>query len=399
MNKREKILEDIISKLDITPTMYKNAKEKYETMAAFLKEQGIECDIYPQGSFRTGTVTRPFRDGVDSDYDLDMVCQLNFNKSSTTARQVKWIVGSPLKESKLYSDKDIKEYDRCWTLKYAKVDSDVGFLMDVVPSVLEETVVIENVVKAGVDRRFAAEAISITNKLDNGTYLWAQSNPQGYAIWFDEINAPFLQYSSEFSRKHLYEENRSLFASVEDVPQQLERSSLQRVVQILKRHRDIYYTRANRWNKKPISAIITTLVAQISRNAPSNISVYELLQLVTTEMYTYSALLNEEQSVFESKNFTRIFVRKDGAKWSIRNPINPNDNYTEDWQKEDAEYFFRWAKAVKIDFIDSIDASEEKYFSGLESGFGKSTIDRLVPKPKSVAPAIQVSQTKPWGIV
>jgi len=391
------LLEEIIKKLDITPTMYKNATEKYEALAKYLESQGVNCNIYPQGSFALGAVVRPFKEGKDTDYDLDMVCELTASKERTTPRQVKWSVGTPLAESELYSSKELTEYDRCWTIHYAKVDGDEGFSMDIVPCVHEANIIIDNVIKTGVDVFYANEAIAITNKEITGVYNWGQSNPRGYKQWFDRINTPFLAFSHEANRRSLYLENRSIYASIEEVPSALERSALQRVIQILKRHRDIYYSRAR--HKKPISAIITTLAAKIAQNAPVSSSVFDLMQFIANEMYQYASLLHEEQNVFEQRNQTRTYIRKIGNTWSIKNPINPNDNYTESWTKEDAEYFFKWLLEVKSDFLDRVDESDQDYITGLECGFGKQPVESMGLGKKIHIPPIAVSQTKPWGEV
>lgn len=39
--------DTIVKALDITPTMYKNAVDKYTAIAAYLDEQGIKADFYP----------------------------------------------------------------------------------------------------------------------------------------------------------------------------------------------------------------------------------------------------------------------------------------------------------------------------------------------------------------
>lgn len=53
---RQKDILSIISSLDISPTMYKNAVEKYSAITKFLNDYGIDADMYPQGSvcFRNG---------------------------------------------------------------------------------------------------------------------------------------------------------------------------------------------------------------------------------------------------------------------------------------------------------------------------------------------------------
>lgn len=95
MRKKEFRQQDIIKLiegLDISPTMYKNATEKYEAVGTYLQNQGLECDIFPQGSFSLGTVVCPYKESKDADYDLDCICCLSEQKDKTTARYVKNIV-------------------------------------------------------------------------------------------------------------------------------------------------------------------------------------------------------------------------------------------------------------------------------------------------------------------
>ena len=131
----EQALLKALSNLDITPTMEANAREKYGAIAQYLSEHGVEANFYPQGSFRLGTVTRPFRQGKDVSYELVVVCQVLEDKQQVTPGYVKNLIGDPLKESGLYADKLLPEDDRCWTLEYAKVDDKTGFNLDLVPSV------------------------------------------------------------------------------------------------------------------------------------------------------------------------------------------------------------------------------------------------------------------------
>lgn len=48
---RQQDILSIISELDISPTMYSNAVEKYKAITAYLESYGIEAEMYPQGSF------------------------------------------------------------------------------------------------------------------------------------------------------------------------------------------------------------------------------------------------------------------------------------------------------------------------------------------------------------
>lgn len=72
IKERQNDILKAIESLDITPSMYKNADEKYHALANYLsRHTDIALDMYPQGSFTFGTVVRPFKDDRDGSYDLD----------------------------------------------------------------------------------------------------------------------------------------------------------------------------------------------------------------------------------------------------------------------------------------------------------------------------------------
>ena len=87
-NDRELVILNTIKSLDITPTMFKNANEKYHNIADFLSDHGLEADFYPQGSFALGTVVRPNAKDDNAAYDLDAVCQVTDAKNNLTAKEL-----------------------------------------------------------------------------------------------------------------------------------------------------------------------------------------------------------------------------------------------------------------------------------------------------------------------
>ncbi len=58
-SERIKNITKVVEQLDISPSLYKNAIEKYKNLANLLSEKGLDANIYPQGSFALGTVVRP----------------------------------------------------------------------------------------------------------------------------------------------------------------------------------------------------------------------------------------------------------------------------------------------------------------------------------------------------
>src|SRR4030042_5018253 len=122
-----RFLEELAQELDISPSKHKQAVDRYQTVGSWLGASNSPLhvyrpEVYPQGSFRLGTVVRPVRDGLEADYDIDLVCQLHRTKVVGHERDVKHSVGDRLKANSMYRDMLDKEGRRCWTLSYAEED-------------------------------------------------------------------------------------------------------------------------------------------------------------------------------------------------------------------------------------------------------------------------------------
>lgn len=142
----------------------------------------------------------------------------------------------------------------------------------------------------------------------------------------------------------------------------MDRSALQRVIQILKYHRDVFYAKIKDGDEiKPISAIINVVTTQIASRYDPNCSVFELLEYVLNELNIYA-----RQQTLTFKDFAQIygsrtvFSRPDG-KWYISNPANPEDNLADKWNQNERipAHFFRWVKAVKDDLIESLQQDDD----------------------------------------
>jgi len=398
---RQRDILKIISQLDITPTMYQNAVTKYTSIAKYLENNGIEAAMYPQGSFALGTVVRPNTKDPNAEYDLDLICQLSNTRDDLTAAELRRKVEDILTSSDLYGGK-LTIYDKCITIKYADVNG-VGFSIDIVPAVAENE---ENKMRLRLKSNnpsLIENAIAIPKHCEKN-YNWITNNPKGYRLWFENINAPFQAVSRMQYRQMIFEENRSIYDSVEEIPEELDRSALQRVIQILKYHRDMYYVKLkNGEDIKPISAILSTIVARISSSVPANISVFDLLYYVLNEFSTYAEhqVLTEESFVerYQGKNV----IEKKGGKWIIVNPANPEDNLADQWNQDSSisKYFFAWAKAVREDLIDSLQMGDEDFRAKVETAFGFMTVanawgskyNKIAPKP-----VIPVIPAKPWRL-
>ena len=377
---RQKDILSIISKLDISPTMYRNAIEKYKAITAFLCDCGIEADMYPQGSFACGTVVRPSAKDPSASYDLDFICQVHGSKSEYAPSELRRKIETALTSSDVYGGK-LEVYDECFTVEYADI-SGVSFTIDIVPAANETYENKNRLIKKSRFPELIDTAIAIPKHNGERNYSWLTNNPKGFRTWFDGINKPFLASSREAYRQRLFEENRAFFASVEEIPYGLERSALQRVIQILKYHRDVYYAKVRDGDDiKPISAIINAVVAQIASQHTPNCSVFELLEFVLNELSIYA-----KQQQLTLKEFAQaygartVFSRPDG-KWYISNPANPEDNLANKWNEDSRipQFFFRWVGIAKSDLIAALQQGDDQEFRAvLENGFGSTTVSSIL---------------------
>jgi len=309
------LLTKTAAALDIPESIYEDAILKYEDVGEHLAASDSELkqhdpQVYVQGSFRLGTVVRPITDA--DEYDIDLVCQLGIEKEQTTQANLKKIVGDRLKKREDLA-KILKPSRRCWLLDYESEDHSPAFHMDVLPSI------------PNVER--PPTAILVT---DTELTLWQKSNPVAYANWFYE------------RMKVIFREKRALLAEslnakVEEVPEWQVKTPLQTAVQILKRHRDIYFQ--HRQDIKPISIIITTLAAQAYRNQPD----------------VYDAVSGIVQDI-EANWGKPGYVENRKGRWWVANPVDPEENFADKWNEhpERREAFFQWVKKVRSDFASAV---------------------------------------------
>ena len=326
MNDKEQqiniILKEIVDEISLTPAMFEKAVKSYEAVGSWLGD-GIEYDvkILPQGSMNLGTTNKPITD--EDDYDIDLVCLLE-NGMKLKAEEIKNIVGNRLKEHKIYKEKILKEGEgkRCWKMQYDE------FHMDILPCVPKYYYKEPNMTE-----------IRLTHKNEYNLYEDRYSNPSGYRKWFESCMKDTLQKA-----KQTYAlENK---VEIENVPIYKIKTPLQMAIQLLKRHRDIYFQNDN--ENAPISIIITTLSAKSYRGESS---IYETICNLLKHMHENIEIIN-------------------GIDW-VRNPVMPEENFADKWQKypERKKAFINWIKEAEKDFkenplkavgIDQVGKSFEK---------------------------------------
>ena len=293
------LLEGTIAQLDIPPHLYQQAVDKYQRVARYLGA-GDESDdnqllIYPQGSFRLGTVIRPT---ADADYDIDLVFRVSATKEQTTQAGLKQFAGQRLREYVVGAGGAVglEEGSRCWTLKWS------GFHMDVLPAL--------------PDADHLPTGILLT---DRELYYWQCSDPIGFATWFHgQMREQFIR------RRALLAQERA--AQVDEVPDWEVKTTLQRAVQVLKRHRDIYF--ANRQSLKPASILVTTIAGHAYGNHNN----------------LFEAVLHIAMGM------TQFIESRHGVKW-VGNPVLPQENFADKWREhpERERAFFEWVAQLRRD--------------------------------------------------
>ena len=392
-NERQRDILKLIADVDIPPYMYEKAISRYKAVANYIGEHtDMKTNMYAQGSFAFGTVVRPLKDGKDADYDLDFICEVEKERGEITASELRTIIEKALVEGKLYDGK-VEYFDECITIHYAE-ENGVGFSIDVVPAAHESK---ENKdrLKNQMERPDLIDTSIAIPKKKKPIYKWHTNNPKGFQTWFEEINKPFLEQAKSVHRQELMERT-DFYNTVEEIPAGMDRSAIQRVIQILKRNRDVFYQKFS--DLKPISAIINVLVADVATGCDADIGIFELLELVLEELTESARCLKDKQNseiLLESR-----IVGKRNRDWYIANPANPEDNLASAWNEDPriSDKFFLWVEAIKMDLVESIEQSDEKFCAIIESAFGQDAVRKVWGDKygaKKAVPIIGIS--KPWG--
>lgn len=354
------ILDELGETLDITEAQFNAAVASYNAVGNWLCNNDSKLNPYnpnvkPQGSFLIGTAIQPYTDGQD--IDIDLVCELTGKNALWTQKDLKEIVKEQLENHKKYESILDEEGRRCWTLKYREnsVNND-QYHMDILPAVIANgyNVVLTKMFSESRTMDFESTAIRITdNQLlnyesDTDSNNWLKSNPFGYAKWFID--------RAETSRLKLF----SLNESIQPVPKfQKGRLPLQRVVQILKRHRDMMFKDDK---ERPISVIITTLAAYAYEGQTN---VLEALVAVIDRMHLF--IENKlDQDTGEPYRF-------------VGNPVNQSENFADRWRETPAKErkFNDWLKKVKADIANTTQQTgQHNIMSSLYESFGENAVKK-----------------------
>lgn len=336
--KNNAIIEALSKSLDIPDSAYQAAETRYKSLSTWLSDPNkaltasYSPHVFPQGSFRLGTVNKPL--DREDDFDLDLSCNLKsgLDETQISQKDLKDLFQKDL--AKYCSEKGIQspleEKRRCWRLNY---QDQTSFHIDAVPAIpasMEKRATLqERMINFGQNEHLAnsasSSALSITDNEDRSYKAipgqWHSSNPEGYALWFEE----------QMKKNEVILENFSKSAAqVDPLPTYRYKSTLQRCVQILKRHRDLMYKQKDQ-DSKPISIIITTIAARAYKGESD---LTESLSTILEEM----------------ENHIGTTAPK------VPNPVNPKEDFADKWDTAEGRqlrlehHFKKWLKQAKADF-------------------------------------------------
>lgn len=338
MNNNEKlgrIFDELANELNITNTMLEKAETAYSALGEYIRSSNQEWDVsvYPQGSFELGTVVKPLNE--DQQYDVDLVVLVK--DPILNAKTLRVNIRNLLMNHGRYVGK-IEDKKPCIRIQYAESSQ---FHMDVA---------------CAIDGLLPDTNIEISRLEDQERYYFETSNPKGYVDWF----------KTKMSYQKVFEEYRSFQHKAETEIEELKltsvRTPLQKAVQILKRHRDIYFSNQDDDKYKPSSIIITTLCSLSYNYSLSNIEHKGNIYL------TIKNMLDQFQN-FISFNMTDGYV--------LSNPSQTDENFLKKW-KFDVQYkiqFDKWLNQARKDIILNpetfIESSIEKLSESIYKSFGK----------------------------
>ncbi len=326
------LLEGAVEELDIPPELHRAAELQYHSVGSWLADHadigGEGWRVYPQGSFRLGTVVQP--EGAD-EYDLDAVCVRTIEKDSTTQERLKSEMGDVLDryvKARAEEPDGPTAYDerkRCWTLYFRD-----PFHLDVLPAIPNPETI--------------PTGILLTDK---ALRLWQHSDPIAYAEWFRER----MQRELIAKRAQLSEAQR---IPPEQIPFAVVKTTLQRVVQVLKVHRNRYF--AGDLESRPPSILITTLAAHV-----------------------YLGERDLDEAVLDTAREMPDHIDHDGNNWLVPNPVEPRENFADKWnaRPELAREFFRWLERLQEDLLAARESEGiDRAVMRLSESFGEAPIQK-----------------------
>lgn len=311
------LLMRICAKLQLSATQHSEAVARYKSVGEWLLNPSsglshLSPRIYPQGSLRIGTPVKPIG---QNEYDLDLVCEMDFDWRLVDPLRVLGALESALRAHGTYREM-VQRKNRCIRLAYAN-----EFHLDILPG-SPNTYGPKNALKVP----------------DRESRSWKDSNPIGFGDWFEA-----KAYYAEFAAPKYIE-------PVPDQESMDEKPALKFAVQLLKRNRDIEFKDSP--EQAPISILLTTLAGHhYARERSVGRSIMSILTGVNNTILSLGR----------------------GERLVVRNPANPEEDLSERWDEGSKSYsmFTEWASEFWAKWNGIQNLRGRQLFSTLQALFGE----------------------------
>lgn len=323
------LLDRIGVKLQLSSTAYDLAVARYKAIADWLRAEGsplagYELEIYPQGSMRIGTTVK--LRGCQ-EFDLDFVCEFRVDPSVfPDPIKLLDLIEARLRAHGTYATM-VERKNRCIRVMYAN-----EFYMDILPACPSTSVCL-----------YGEHCVVVP---DCAADDWKPSNPKGYALWYEDR-----------ARRAVIE----LRKGIEPLPEQQayeDLATLNRVVQLIKRRRDVFFEKAPK-GRAPISIVLTTLAAQ---NYLGHASVSEALGVILD-------------------GILRMIPDVTQGRLKVVNPTNPDEDLSERWGYDPEAYlaFVSWVGGFRAEWSELMrQRGLPNVKSALEKMFGERVTKEVV---------------------
>jgi hypothetical protein len=299
------ILDDVLVRicnlLQLSRTQFSLAGGHYHAICDWLGHPDsvlsrFRPDLYPQGSVALGTTVKPQR---GEEYDVDLVCELAIDyRSVQSPVQLLDLIEARMRKSDTYRDR-LERKKRCLRVNYEH-----DFHLDILP--------------ACPDPEAGDTCLVIPDREERE---WQASNPKGFVKWFKEKSALRLVTSR----------TQKAFDSAAPLPQPQtadQKNALQLTVQLLKRWRDIHYTK--NLDLSPVSIVLTTLLGNHYFGEQSvSVNLADSTNAILASLPTFGRLI-------------------------VMNPSHPEEELSERWKDDDAYNAFAAGMRVFRDQIQKL---------------------------------------------
>lgn len=290
------LLDSVFDNFDLTKSQRERIETAYNAVGNYLASCDHpllrEAKIYPQGSMRLRTTNKPLS---QEEFDVDLILFLPKARDATRDEIIK-VVKQHLLNNEVYKNL-VEDLPRGLRINY-KGD----YHLDITPA------------KAYDIESLPGHALWVVDKRTG----FKESNPEGMAQGFDKA----CSMLPRLKRSHVFLEaltNKSVTA----LPDQSKKKPLNRIVQILKRHRDIWsQLEDNSYaDFRPISVIITSLACRAYVEVITSGKVYD----------------NEFDLILDVIELMPLHIEIYFDQVLITNPTMKPENYAEKWNRTERQ--------------------------------------------------------------